>query len=80
MQHVESTRQPCTPFALWSQALRTEIEKTFISDCSKGVTKGSKPDRIRIASIPRNFKGAIQVPALKAAWDVEILPKKRATS
>lgn len=63
-----------------AEALRTEIEKTFISDCSKGVTKGSKPDRIRIASIPRNFKGAIQVPALKAAWDVEILPKKRATS
>jgi hypothetical protein len=55
-----------------SQAKRSEIEATFLSACSKGVSKGSKPDRVRFAIIPRNFKGAIQVPDLKVSWKEHI--------
>jgi hypothetical protein len=55
-----------------AQAKRSDIEATFLSACSKAVSKGSKPDRVRFGIIPRNFKGAIQVPDLKAAWKAQI--------
>uniref|UniRef100_A0A7S0J1F4 AMP-binding enzyme C-terminal domain-containing protein n=1 Tax=Calcidiscus leptoporus TaxID=127549 RepID=A0A7S0J1F4_9EUKA len=55
-----------------AQAKRAEIEQTFLGQAKKRVSKGAKPDRLRIAKLPRNFKGAIQLPDLKAAWAAEV--------
>jgi acyl-CoA synthetase (AMP-forming)/AMP-acid ligase II len=49
-----------------AQAKRAEIERTFLSEARGRVTKGARPDRLRFAGIPRNFKGAVQLPELKA--------------
>ena len=35
---------------------------------SGAISKGSKPDRIRFAPIPKNFKGAVLTPDLVQAW------------
>jgi len=51
---------------------RGEMERTLLAACAKGVSKGSKPDRVRFAPIPRNFKGAIQLPALREEWKREL--------
>ncbi len=48
-----------------AMARRAEIERTFLSDARARVSKGARPDRLRFAAIPRNFKGAILVPELK---------------
>ena len=48
------------------QRKEREIMETFIQAAKSRVSKGAKPDRVRSSSIPRNFKGAIQVPDLKA--------------
>jgi len=32
------------------------------------VTKGARPDRVRFAPVPRNFKGAVEVPRLKEEY------------
>jgi len=47
-----------------AEAKRAEIEGTFLADARRSVSKGAKPDRLRVATIPRNFKGAVQVPQL----------------
>jgi acyl-CoA synthetase (AMP-forming)/AMP-acid ligase II len=46
---------------------RAEIERTFLPEASAGVSKGARPERLRFAEVPRNFKGAILVPDLKEA-------------
>ena len=38
---------------------------------SGAVSKGSKPDRIRFAPIPKNFKGAVLTPDLVKAWKLQ---------
>lgn len=38
---------------------------------SGAVSKGSKPDRIRFAPIPKNFKGAVLTPDLVQAWKLQ---------
>ena len=50
-------------------AKRAQIEHTFLSDAKGSVSKGARPDRLRFARIPRNFKGAILVPQLKQECD-----------
>ena len=65
----------CVTLALLSdeaRAKRPEIERTFLAEAPKGVSKGSRPDRLRVAAIPRNFKGAILVPELKAQFRLAI--------
>ena len=52
-----------------ARALKSEIEQTFLKDAADGVSKGSKPDFLRFAEIPRNFKGAILVPELKKTYE-----------
>ncbi len=42
-----------------------QLEAHFLEKAAKIVSKGSRPDYLRLASIPRNFKGAIQYPQLK---------------
>ncbi|MDP7162035.1 MAG: hypothetical protein QF792_00895, partial [Phycisphaerae bacterium] len=46
-------------------AKRTQIEGTFIASARKSVSKGARPDHLRFARIPRNFKGLILLPQLK---------------
>ena len=47
-----------------------EVESQFLAAAKgrDGVSKGSKPDHVRIAPLPRNFKGAIKLPELKHEW------------
>jgi acyl-CoA synthetase (AMP-forming)/AMP-acid ligase II len=49
-------------------AKQDEMERTFLEEARRTVSKGSRPDRLRFAAIPRNFKGAVLVPELKAAY------------
>lgn len=51
-----------------AQAAKDKIGSTFISEARKTVTKGAKPDRVRFADIPRNFKGDINWRGLEASW------------
>ena len=41
---------------------------SFLSEAKKHVSKGAKPDRLRLGSIPRNFKGDINWRELEADW------------
>ena len=51
---------------------KRHIAATFLDAAAKHVTKGSKPDYVRVALIPRNFKGAVLVPDLKAAFTAHL--------
>jgi len=46
-------------------ATRDAIRCTFIETAGAAVSKGAKPDRLLLAPVLRNFKGAILVPELK---------------
>jgi len=46
-------------------ARRQQLEAHFLKDARKSVSKGAKPDYLRIVNIPRSFKGAILYPQLK---------------
>ena len=48
-----------------SGANRQRLDSQFLKDARKSVSKGAKPDRLRFARIPRNFKGAVLYPQLK---------------
>ena len=48
-----------------AMAKRGELEATFLAEAPRHVSKGARPDRLRVAPVPRNFKGAILVPELK---------------
>jgi acyl-CoA synthetase (AMP-forming)/AMP-acid ligase II len=45
-----------------------EIERTFKDMAPQHISKGAKPDYIRFAKIPRNFKGAVLVNDLAAEF------------
>jgi len=45
-----------------------EIEKTFKDIAAQHISKGAKPDYVRFAQIPRNFKGAVLVKELAAEF------------
>jgi acyl-CoA synthetase (AMP-forming)/AMP-acid ligase II len=51
---------------------QAEIEATFLTAAGKVVSKGAKPDLLRFAKVPRNFKGAILVPQLKEDYESAI--------
>ena len=60
----------CVTIALTSseaQSKRETIAETFLPDAVDAVSKGSRPDRLRFAEVPRNFKGAILMSELKQA-------------
>ena len=48
--------------------VREEISRTFINEASGQVSKGCRPDRLRLGPIPRNFKGALDLGELKRGW------------
>jgi acyl-CoA synthetase (AMP-forming)/AMP-acid ligase II len=48
-----------------AKSKRAEIERRFLAEAKTSVSKGARPDRLRFATIPRNFKGALLVSELK---------------
>lgn len=46
---------------------------SFVTEAQAAVSlsKGAKPSRVRLAAIPRNFKGDVNWRALEAAWRAE---------
>ena len=57
----------CVTIELSQEArhLESELKADFLEKAYKMVSKGSRPERVRFAVIPRNFKGAILYPQLK---------------
>ena len=55
----------CVTIELGNDARRQILESSFLKEAKTAVSKGAKPDRLRFAVIPRNFKGAILYPQLK---------------
>lgn len=51
-----------------ARAKRALIEESFLATARRNVSKGARPDRVRFAALPRNFKGALQHPLLKEQW------------
>ena len=49
-------------------AWQSTIQESFLKLAKKGVSKGSKPDHVRFAPLPRNFKGIVLIPTLKEEW------------
>jgi acyl-CoA synthetase (AMP-forming)/AMP-acid ligase II len=49
-------------------AKRPDMLKTFKEEAGRHVSKGAKPDHVRFAPIPRNFKGAVLVNELAAQY------------
>jgi acyl-CoA synthetase (AMP-forming)/AMP-acid ligase II len=66
---VESEHEDscCVTIELSPEAnhLAPELEATFLEKAAGAVSKGSHPDYLRLAPIPRNFKGAILYPQLR---------------
>jgi hypothetical protein len=52
-----------------AKAEEEAIVKEFIPEARRAVSKGAKPDRLAIGSIPRNFKGDINWRQLESTWD-----------
>ncbi len=52
--------------------VREEISRTFLNEASGQVSRGSRPDRLRLGPIPRNFKGALDLGELKRGWLEEL--------
>jgi len=52
-----------------ARSLQDEIQGSFIPESRAQVSKGAKPDRLRFAPVPVNFKGAILLAELKKAWE-----------
>ena len=52
--------------------------ENFVSRAKKigAVSKGAKPDHVRLAPLPRNFKGVVKVPDLKEEWQKLLGAKK----
>jgi acyl-CoA synthetase (AMP-forming)/AMP-acid ligase II len=66
--HSEHEDSCCVTVELMSEearAHRQEIERTFLPEARAAVSKGARPDYLRFAGIPRNFKGALRVPQLR---------------
>ncbi len=57
----------CVTIELGEEAsgIRIELESAFIDKAHHSVSKGARPDHVRFAPIPRNFKGAILYLQLK---------------
>jgi acyl-CoA synthetase (AMP-forming)/AMP-acid ligase II len=68
----------CVTIELSPNAADTGVlsERTFIEKAQKGVAKGYRPDYVRFAPIPRNFKGAILNNELKQEFIKALRDKK----
>ena len=65
----------CATVELLSDHARDAAEKIWamlVQEAQGEVAKGCAPDHVRIDRIPRNFKGALECPAMKAQWKAEL--------
>ena len=53
-----------------------EAAAAFVAAARAAVSKGAKPDHVRLAPLPRNFKGVVKVPDLKEGWAKQLAPSK----
>jgi len=56
-----------------ASTFRKRMDETFIGEARKHVSKGARPDYLRFAQIPRNFKGALLVSELKRNSEIFLL-------
>jgi len=59
--------------------MQPQLEANFVEKAYKRVSKGARPDYIRFAKIPLNFKGAVLVPELKQEFKESLEHKGIAT-
>ena len=55
-----------------AEAKRGDIEATFLDKAKAAVSKGAKPDKFRVADLPKNFKGVVLVKDLAAAFKTHL--------
>ncbi len=67
-EHEDSCCVTIEPKSAAAEKKITEIEDTFQQTAKEEVSKGARPDYVRIGKIPRNFKGAILVNELAAEF------------
>ena len=60
-EHEDSCCVTIEPKTAEAEDRISQIEETFQDAAEDGVSKGARPDYVRIGKIPRNFKGAILV-------------------
>jgi acyl-CoA synthetase (AMP-forming)/AMP-acid ligase II len=60
----------CVTIELKEEAASAEprLKADFVKKAAEVVSKGTRPDYVRFAPIPRNFKGAILYPELRKEW------------
>ena len=54
------------------ESVRAAIAAGFLGAARAAVGKGARPDRLLLAPVPRNFKGAILVPELKKQFEASL--------
>jgi len=67
-EHEDSCCVTIEPKTAEAENKISRIEETFQDAAKDGVSKGARPDYVRIGKIPRNFKGAILVNELAAEF------------
>jgi acyl-CoA synthetase (AMP-forming)/AMP-acid ligase II len=69
-EHEDSCCVTIEPKNAAAERKVAQIEETFQQAARDGVSKGARPDYLRIGKIPRNFKGAILVNELAAKFNI----------
>ena len=67
-EHEDSCCVTIEPKSAEAEDKIAEIKETFQLAAKDGVSKGARPDYLRIGKIPRNFKGAVLVNELAAEF------------
>ena len=67
-EHEDSCCVTIEPKSSAAEKKIAQIEETFQQAAKDGVSKGARPDYVRIGKIPRNFKGAILVHELASQF------------
>ena len=57
-----------------AEAKQAEIEGGFLELARREASKGARPDHVRVAPLPRNFKGVVKLPDLKEHWTSALKP------
>ncbi|KAJ8603610.1 hypothetical protein CTAYLR_004840 [Chrysophaeum taylorii] len=64
----------CVTLELKRDDIDPPDEQAFLAAArDAGVSKGAKPDKLRVAPLPRNFKGVVLIPDLVKAWKAHLL-------
>jgi len=64
-EHEDSCCVTIEPFNDITDDNKQRLQSSFLEEARKSVSRGARPDHLRFARIPRNFKGATLYPQLK---------------